>query len=241
MATSPDATMSPSTRRARGHMSREDQTAERRRALLEATVSVIGKLGLIGLTIKEVANEAGCSFGVVAFHFQSKERLILSALDHVLDEYEHVRHSLSAEPGGPDKADTGFAAVCRLKAMIESDFDEGVSSPRQMAVWIAFWAETARNPDYRQRCAEVKIRYRRSTAEDMAALAAARGVKVNAEQASATLNAIVDGYWIANLVLGEGEGQHRREGRQACLAYLESLFPGDFSADTPKKTRAKPT
>jgi AcrR family transcriptional regulator len=222
-------------------MSREDQTAERRRALLEATVSVIGKLGLIGLTIKEVANEAGCSFGVVAFHFHSKERLILAALDHVLDEYEHVRHSLSVEPVGSDAADPASSAICRLTAMIESDFDKVVSSPRQMVVWMAFWAETARNPDYRQRCAEVKIRYRRSTADDMAALATARGIEINVEQASATLNAIVDGYWVANLVLAEDEAQHRSEGRQACLAYLESLFPGDFSTDTRSRKQAKPS
>lgn len=241
MATSPDAAISSSPRRARARMSREDQTAERRRVLLEATVSVIGKLGLIGLTIKEVANEAGCSFGVVAFHFQSKERLILAALDHVLDEYENVRHSLSVEPIGLNAADPALSAVCRLKAMIESDFDKVVSSPRQMAVWLAFWAETARNPDYRQRCSEVKIRYRRSTADDIATLAAARRVEINAEQASATLNAIVDGYWVANLVLGGDEAEHRSEGRQACLAYLESLFPGDFPGDLPNEKQAKLT
>jgi AcrR family transcriptional regulator len=177
---------------------------------------------------------------VVAFHFQSKERLILAALDHVLEEYEHVRHSLFVKYSGMDTADPGLAAVCRLKAMIESDFDKDVSSSRQMAVWIAFWAETARNPDYRQRCAEVKIRYRRSTAEDIAALAAARGIEVNAEQASATLNAIVDGYWIADLVLAEEDAEHHQAGRQACLAYLGSLFPGDFPNDTPNGKRAKP-
>lgn len=204
---------------------REDQTAERRRALLEATVSVIGKLGLTGLTMKTVADAAGCSYGVTAFHFQSKDGLLLAALDHMLEEYEALRQPLCE--GGETAGET---AARRLRAMIESDFDGRVSSARQMAAWLAFWAEAARNPAYRQRCAEVKARYRRSTAEDLAALAAARGATIDADQVSATLNAIIDGYWIANLVNGQTGPEGRAAGIRACLAYLDGLFPGDFPA-----------
>ncbi|MDR0808015.1 MAG: TetR family transcriptional regulator C-terminal domain-containing protein [Gemmobacter sp.] len=207
---------------------REDQTAERRRAILDATVSVIGKLGLTGLTMKTVADAAGCSYGVTAFHFQSKDGLLLAALDHMLEDYEALPQPLSQ---GEETA--GDAGARRLRAMIESDFDGNVSSARQVAAWVAFWAETARNPAYRQRCAEVKARYRRSTAEDLAALAAARGITIDADQVSATLNAIVDGYWIANLVNGLTGPEGRTAGIGACLAYLDRLFPGDFPAPAP--------
>jgi TetR/AcrR family transcriptional repressor of bet genes len=209
-------------RRRRG-VPREDQVAGRRRQILEATVSVIGKSGLTGLTMKTIAAAAGCSYGVAAFHFRSKEGLLLAALDHLVEEYEQVRQPLSM--GGEGPAD---AAAARLRAMIASDFDGRVSGDRQIAVWAAFWAETARNRAYRARCAELKERYRRSTAADVAMLAATRRLAVDADQVSATLNAIVDGFWIANLVSGQTGPAGREAGRQACLAYLKSVFPADF-------------
>lgn len=60
---------------------REEQVVDRRRSLLEAAVRVISKRGLIGVTINSIAAEAQCSYGVVAFHFQSKEGVIFAALD----------------------------------------------------------------------------------------------------------------------------------------------------------------
>lgn len=202
---------------------RDDQVAGRRRQLLEATVSVIGKSGLTGLTMKTIADAAGCSYGVAAFHFRSKDGLLLAALDHLVEEYEKIRQPLSSGAVG-----LAEAAAFRLRAMVDSDFDGRVSGGRQIAVWAAFWAETARNRAYRLRCAELKQRYRQSTAADVAALAGARGLAVDADQVSATLNAIVDGFWIANLVAGQTGPAAREAGRQACLAYLKSVFPVDF-------------
>ena len=188
---------------------REDQVAERRKSLLDAAVAVIAQKGLVGITISSIATEAECSYGVVSFHFNSKEGIILAALDYLVEEYD----------GTPAE---------RLKTMIESDFSGKVASARRIAVWAAFWAESVRVPSYRERCAEVKARYNTFAETDIATLAQERGLQIDAEQVSHSLNAMIDGFWIANLVMDKTGQAGQAFAKQSCLAYLRSIFPGDF-------------
>lgn len=60
-----------STKRARNREGRD--------ALLDATVRVVAKHGLRGLTYRRVANEAGTTHGLVSYHFGSREALIQEA------------------------------------------------------------------------------------------------------------------------------------------------------------------
>lgn len=202
-----------------GRPTRGDLVVVRRKALLDAAVDVIAKQGLTGITIRMIADAADCSYGVVAFHFESKGGIILAALDHMVEEYEAARERRTGGDARPAK---------RLLAMVDSDFDARVSNARQIAVWVAFWAETVRVKAYRNRCTEFKERYHRSTLADVAALAAERGSAIDAEQVARTLNAIIDGFWIANLVTGNTGAAGQQAGKLACLAYLRSVFPEDF-------------
>jgi AcrR family transcriptional regulator len=52
----------------------------RREELLEATWRVIARAGIVGVTIREIAREAGVSTGILAHYFGSKEELLASAL-----------------------------------------------------------------------------------------------------------------------------------------------------------------
>ena len=195
---------------------REDVVAERRQSLLDAAVAVIAQKGLIGTTISSIATEAECSYGVVSFHFNSKEGIILAALDYLVDEYDKALNRNSGTPAG------------RLKTMIENDFSGKVASARRIAVWAAFWVESVRVPDYRQRCAEVKARYNTFAQTEIATLAEQRGFKVDAMQVAQSLNAMIDGFWIANLVTDKTGEAGQAFAKQSCLAYLHSIFPDDF-------------
>lgn len=195
---------------------REDQVAERRRTLLDAAVSVIAKKGLIGTTINSIAAEAECSYGVVSFHFNSKEGIILAALDYLVEEYEDALKHASGTPAE------------RLKTMVKSDFSGKVANARRIAVWTAFWAESVRVPSYRERCAEVKLRYNAFASADIASLAKDRGLVVDAVQVAQSLNAMIDGFWIANLVMNNTGQAGQTAAMKSCLSYLRSIFPDDF-------------
>lgn len=198
--------------------SREDQVQERRRSLLDAAAKVIARKGLVGLTMNDIAKEAGCSYGVASFHFKSKDGLILAALDHLVAEYDTALNGPGAAEG---------SSADRLKAMVLLDFDPKISNAEHVAVWSAFWAESVRNPEYRRRLIELKARYHAFVKAEVVALAKARKIKVDAAVIASTLNAIVDGFWIANQVHASGIlGQ--KQARHACFLYLRSIFPEDF-------------
>jgi AcrR family transcriptional regulator len=53
----------------------------RRQELVFATWRVIARTGIIGVTTREIAREAGVSTGVLAHYFDDKEALLAAALD----------------------------------------------------------------------------------------------------------------------------------------------------------------
>lgn len=199
--------------------SRDDQVTDRRRALLKAAVKVISKRGLTGVTINSIAAEAKCSYGVVAFHFQSKEGIIFAALDHTAVEYEDYLAELNRSNRGPAE---------RIRHMIDTDFSRKGAGREAIALWLAFWAEAARVPSFRKRCAELRIHYNKVVAADIAELAEARGVTVAAEEIALSLNAMISGLWVENLLLPITIAEAHERGQKACLSYMRQIFPEDF-------------
>src|SRR5216683_2641666 len=64
--------------------STERKTSERERPLMEATLRIIGRTGLDGVTHRAVAAEAGMSVGAVTHHFESRDVLVDAALRFAL-------------------------------------------------------------------------------------------------------------------------------------------------------------
>ena len=85
---------------------------ERRRLLIDATMSAISEHGMSGLTLAKIAREAGLSAGSVNFHFDSKESLLLETLNYVADEFEQgVDLAIAKAPATP---------AARLLALMEA-------------------------------------------------------------------------------------------------------------------------
>ena len=67
------------------HAARELNYGEGREALLRATVSVVARKGLRGLTFRAVAEEAGVNNTLIAHHFGNRDNLLSAALDWTAD------------------------------------------------------------------------------------------------------------------------------------------------------------
>src|SRR5262245_62772174 len=61
-----------------------DQPSARERPLMEATLRIIGRKGLDGVTHRAVAAEAGMSLGAVTHHFATRDILVDAALRFAL-------------------------------------------------------------------------------------------------------------------------------------------------------------
>src|SRR3546814_19552611 len=65
-------------------MSGPDTASERQRPLMEATLRIIGRNGIDGVTHRAVAAEAGLSLGAITHHFKSRDALVEAALHPAL-------------------------------------------------------------------------------------------------------------------------------------------------------------
>src|SRR5262245_33352168 len=78
-------------------------TESTRQALIEATADVIGRVGVAGLTTKEVARTAGRSEGSIYNHFADKLAMVDAVLRTYVDELKASFEPLN--PGQGDVAD----------------------------------------------------------------------------------------------------------------------------------------
>ena len=61
---------------------------ERRKLLIDATITAIAEFGLSKLTLAKISSIAGLTAGTVNFHFESKESLLLETLNLIRELLE---------------------------------------------------------------------------------------------------------------------------------------------------------
>ena len=62
-----------------------------RAAIIEATIRLIGREGVDGVTHRAVARDAGVSLSSTTYHFASRDEIVSEALRHVADlEIERI-------------------------------------------------------------------------------------------------------------------------------------------------------
>jgi AcrR family transcriptional regulator len=115
----------------------------RRLQLIEATVKTIARQGYARTTMSEVAREAGLSHGLVNFHFQTKENLLLETLLYLSEEYR-LNWTAALDTSGP-------SAPQQINALLTADFNPRICAPDRLSAWCAFWGEAQSRPIYQDR------------------------------------------------------------------------------------------
>ncbi len=201
----------------------------RQRQLIEATIAAIGRYGYAKLTLNHVASLAGLSPGIVNFHFRSKEQLLAATLEYLVEEYE---------AGGGPAAAPGESAAAKIHAMIEFEFDPGVSSLEKVAVWYAFWAEAQVNPSHRERVSRLEARYFEQTRDLFQRLIEEGGYAgLSADAVGYGFNAMLDGF--LNDLMIDPASFDREEAKRICRLFLSGLFPRHFAGPAPVGPQAQ--
>src|SRR6059058_1994898 len=93
----------------------------RRSQIIRAAYHVAAARGLDGLTVRRVAIKAGVSTGLVLFHFEAKEQLIIALLDWLLETTTvlHVSEDIARIVSPLD----------RLLALLRQEMDRLSSEP----------------------------------------------------------------------------------------------------------------
>jgi AcrR family transcriptional regulator len=88
--------------------------------IMEATYRALCEHGYAELTMQRIADESDCSKAALHYHFDTKEELLRSFLDYLLERFE-------AEIAGADAADPRERLDAFLEVIFESDNSEGTA------------------------------------------------------------------------------------------------------------------
>lgn len=194
----------------------------RRQQLIEATIDSLAKRGYAETTMADIADGAGLSRGIVNFHFESKEKLLIATLQFLYDEYAaHV--AAAVEKAGPRAAD-------QLWAVLAADFDRRVCTRRKIAAWCAFWGEAKSRPTYQSLCGSRDDFYQQRVQGLLAELKAEGGYGFDAEALAVSLCAMLEGLWVRLMM---GDGLTREAAWRGAADYLVAALPKHFAEKGP--------
>lgn len=161
---------------------------ERRRQLIEATVTTLARSGYAGTTMGEVAKTAGLSHGLVNFHFETKEKLLAATLDYLAEEYRsNWSEALANAPQATHR---------KIAAMLAADFKPEICTPDRLSAWCSFWGEAQCKPMYREHCGSNDSFYIDTLEGLCRAMNDQHGYAVLPSRAARLLRVSVEGVWL---------------------------------------------
>jgi AcrR family transcriptional regulator len=167
----------------------------RRSQIIKAAYHIAAARGLDGLTVRRVAMKAGVSTGLVLFHFETKEQLVIALLDwllatttvlHIGDEIARIASPLD-----------------RLLALLQQEMDRLSSEPERIRLFFDFWARGIRHSGIRSKMWRELARYRdafRPTAVEVLRAAPERFRDVTAEGLAAVAVSFIKGCAVQSMI-----------------------------------------
>ena len=192
---------------------------KRRQQLIDATMKCIGRKGLAGTTLSDVASEASLSQGIVNLHFESKDNLLTETLRSLANEYK-TQFDKALHRSGPRPAD-------KLLALMEHDLRPSICDRRKLAVWFAFWGEVKSRPTYRRLCDEWDQYYDDVVTGLCDELINEGGYpNTNANTVAEALTSMTNGLWLSCLI--GPQSWDREKAMDAIMSYLTNVFPNHY-------------
>jgi len=194
----------------------EENTARRRRQLLEAAIDCIVTHGFAATTLAKVSSAAGLSQGMAVFYFKTKELLLEETLRYHYESYQRIwQQTLDLAPSDP---------VERILAFVLADLDPEICNTRNAALWASFWGEAGVRPHFTKICDDfdrVRNDVLHGLCREAEDLIAAPGWTVH--EIVDTLDNVTDGMWVRLHI--SPETMTAAEGRRLIARLLATIFP----------------
>lgn len=99
--------------------------------ILNAALSCIARDGLDGTSLRNVADEAEVSLGLLGYHFDDRETLLVAAFELATDRLLETSLASLVDVFDPGE---------RVEAFIRGAFDDAFLAPDYLALRISLWA-----------------------------------------------------------------------------------------------------
>jgi TetR/AcrR family transcriptional regulator, transcriptional repressor of bet genes len=199
---------------------RRESAADRRRHLGEAVLRCILKNGSAGISVRQIAAEAGVSLGLIRYHFGQFDDLIAYAFDMTTDTFLHAIGAAieRAEPN----------PQARLDAFIETSFSPLLLDRNVLGVWVVFWGlilHSRRMGSAQTREYSLYLTMVEGLLRD---LATAEGISIrDIKLTSIGFTALLDGLWLAWCL--NPAAFRPAEGVSLCRMWVEGLRRGAYA------------
>jgi TetR/AcrR family transcriptional repressor of bet genes len=175
--------------------------AERRLALIEATIECLKRFGHDGLSIRTISAQAAVSVGLINHHFPNKNELVAAAYRHFNAQLVGgMQAAVAQAPESPP---------ARMRAFLQASFAAPNLDADTLAVWVVFWGMYRHSRSIQRVQQETHhdyVRLVRGLLAELLAEAGAgkrrrvrRGVPAAAgelRRAAIGLSALLDGLWL---------------------------------------------
>jgi TetR/AcrR family transcriptional repressor of bet genes len=177
----------------------------RRKELIAAAISAIHARGSLDVTIRDIAARAGVSQGLAHHYFGSKDRLITSAMRHLLELYSAQVRQRLRRAGSPRE---------RISAIVAASLGDDQFQPEVVSAWLVFYVHAQVSADARKLLALYTRRLRSNLVHALKPLAGARAGLI-----AEGIGALIDGIYIRQ-ALGS-DPQMFRDGHRLVEDYVD--------------------
>jgi AcrR family transcriptional regulator len=203
--------------RARFHReARED----RRRQLGEAALRCIRRHGNAGVSVRQIAAEAGVTQGLITHHFGEINELVAYAFD-IMSEglLKEILNAVEVAEPTPQ---------ARLEAFIAASFSPILMDREVLSVWVVFWGLILHSPRMSASQRQEYGDYVTAVEGLIASLAADEGFKVaDIHLTAKAFTALMDGLWLAWCL--NPDAFRPEDGMDMCRRWLEGLRRGAYA------------
>jgi len=159
----------------------------RKAALVNATISEIGRTGSLDVTVSQIAKRAGMSSALAHHYFGGKEAMFLAAMRHVLTLYgAEVRGALAVAQG----------PQARVQAVVRASFSPANFRREVVGAWLNFYVMAQTMPEAARLLEVYQRRLRSNLRHDLRSLVGPRAAAV-----AEALAALIDGVYLRQVLV----------------------------------------
>ena len=196
--------------------------SRQRQRLIDACISALHVYGPSRTTVEKVVAIAKMSPGIVRFYFASKAAMLVASLQFLAAEFEEQLMvpvaRLKSRP------------VAALELLVDLYLDPEIASPRKVSVWYAFWGEASSRQEYYDICGQKDEGFAALVRELIERLIVETSQpQLDADGIALGLIGVLEMLWQDFAFRSEADID-RAAAKRRCMAYLRSIFPGQFAA-----------
>ncbi|MFM2280255.1 MAG: hypothetical protein RLZZ444_2486, partial [Pseudomonadota bacterium] len=176
---------------------RHESEDVRRQDLIAATLDCIADYGIQGATVRQIAERAGVTPGLIRHYFVSKERMFQTAYREIMNTMFETASKASEEHGSD--------AIGRLKVFVLANFRPPIIDPRMLSLWATFISQIGVDPELASIHREGYLAFRdrlETLLQDVLTEAGRKPNQDDCRRMAIAINGMIDGLWLEGCMAG---------------------------------------